>query len=119
MLGWLSLITAVLNWLSETPAQKQNSSTPGYLAVGMALMAVGVVSGTSAPYPFYQSLYNLRRTCHYSSRLLLPQTCDSVVEQRHPLQCHPKGDCWSGGLQTVYTRNRETSRTDTDHAEVA
>ena len=31
-----SLITAVLNWLSETPAQKQSANTPGYLSVGMA-----------------------------------------------------------------------------------
>jgi hypothetical protein len=36
MLAWFSVITALLNWLSETPAQKQSSSTPGYLSVGMA-----------------------------------------------------------------------------------
>jgi hypothetical protein len=32
-----SLMTALLNWLGETPAQRSNpSGTPGYLSFGMA-----------------------------------------------------------------------------------
>ncbi|EXJ81924.1 hypothetical protein A1O1_07991 [Capronia coronata CBS 617.96] len=42
MLGWLSLLTALLNWLGESPSQQQSSGTPGYLSFGMALLAVGV-----------------------------------------------------------------------------
>ncbi|EXJ54450.1 hypothetical protein A1O7_09790 [Cladophialophora yegresii CBS 114405] len=43
MLGWFSLMTALLNWLGETPAQRSSpSGTPGYLSFGMALLAVGV-----------------------------------------------------------------------------
>ncbi|KIW62691.1 hypothetical protein PV04_10841 [Phialophora macrospora] len=43
MLGWFSLMTALLNWLGETPAQKSSSTgTPGYLSFGMAVLAVGV-----------------------------------------------------------------------------
>ncbi|KAJ9614025.1 hypothetical protein H2200_002161 [Cladophialophora chaetospira] len=41
MLGWFSLMTALLNWLGETPSQKA-TGTPGYLSFGMALLAVGV-----------------------------------------------------------------------------
>ena len=36
MIGWFSLMTSLLNFLSETPAQKQNASSPGYLSFGMA-----------------------------------------------------------------------------------
>ncbi|KIV83085.1 hypothetical protein PV11_05143 [Exophiala sideris] len=43
MLGWFSLLSALLNWLGETPAQKQSSAgTPAYLTFGMALLAVAV-----------------------------------------------------------------------------
>ncbi|OAP54617.1 hypothetical protein AYL99_11065 [Fonsecaea erecta] len=43
LLGWFSLLTALLNWLGETPAQRQSpSGTPGYMAFGMAVLAVGV-----------------------------------------------------------------------------
>ena len=43
MLGWFSLVTSLLAWLSETPSQKQDTGTPGYLSVSMALFAVAVV----------------------------------------------------------------------------
>ncbi|KAL2395801.1 hypothetical protein ABEF95_010402 [Exophiala dermatitidis] len=42
MLGWFSLLTALLNWLGETPAQRQSSATPGYMSFGMAALAVAV-----------------------------------------------------------------------------
>ncbi|EXJ82364.1 hypothetical protein A1O3_06177 [Capronia epimyces CBS 606.96] len=42
MLGWFSLLTSLLNWLGETPAQRQSSGTPGYLSFGMAVLAVTV-----------------------------------------------------------------------------
>ncbi|KIW25388.1 uncharacterized protein PV07_08570 [Cladophialophora immunda] len=43
MLGWFALMTALLNWLGETPAQRQSpNGTPGYLSFGMAVLAVGV-----------------------------------------------------------------------------
>ncbi|KAI7288279.1 hypothetical protein KC345_g69 [Hortaea werneckii] len=31
-----------VRWLSETPDQKANASTPGYFSVGMALLSLGV-----------------------------------------------------------------------------
>lgn len=31
-----SLMTSLLNWMGETPAQKSTASTPGYLSFGMA-----------------------------------------------------------------------------------
>ena len=33
-----SLLSALLNWLGETPAQKKSNGTPGYLTFGMASM---------------------------------------------------------------------------------
>lgn len=44
MIGWTSVLFAVQSWLSETPAQKAKAATPAYFSVGMAIMAVGVVS---------------------------------------------------------------------------
>lgn len=38
----VSVLVALLNWISETPAQKNASATPGYLSFGMAIMSVGV-----------------------------------------------------------------------------
>lgn len=32
----VSLVVALLNWISETPAQKNTQATPGYLSFGMA-----------------------------------------------------------------------------------
>ncbi|CAD0019339.1 unnamed protein product [Aureobasidium pullulans] len=59
MIGWVAVIFAVQNWLSETPESAKNGSTPGYMTVGMALaylplfmppvVAPGVGSGTEAP----------------------------------------------------------------------
>ncbi|KAI5197908.1 hypothetical protein E4T39_07052 [Aureobasidium subglaciale] len=64
MIGWVAVIFAVQNWLSETPESTKNQSTPGYMTVGMALMstavaylplfmppvtAPGMGSGTEAP----------------------------------------------------------------------
>jgi len=42
MLGWVSFVFSLLNWLAETPDQKKSASTPGYLSVGMAAMAMVV-----------------------------------------------------------------------------
>ena len=44
MIGWTAVLFSIQSWLSETPAQTSASSTPGYFSVGMALLAVGVVS---------------------------------------------------------------------------
>jgi hypothetical protein len=43
ILGWVSLLVSLLNWLSETPSQKSTSSTPAYLSFAMAALAVGTV----------------------------------------------------------------------------
>lgn len=32
----VSLVVALLNWISETPAQRNTQATPGYLSFGMA-----------------------------------------------------------------------------------
>ncbi|KIV97510.1 hypothetical protein PV10_01257 [Exophiala mesophila] len=40
MLGWFALLQSLLTWLGETPAQKRNATTPGYLSFGMAVLAV-------------------------------------------------------------------------------
>ncbi|KAG9629385.1 hypothetical protein KCU98_g18108, partial [Aureobasidium melanogenum] len=42
MIGWVAVIIAVQNWLSETPESKKNGATPGYMTVGMALMSTAV-----------------------------------------------------------------------------
>ncbi|OAL22679.1 hypothetical protein AYO20_11167 [Fonsecaea nubica] len=40
MLGWFSLLTALLNWLGETPAQRQSpNGTPAYMSFGMAALS--------------------------------------------------------------------------------
>ncbi|KAI5195152.1 hypothetical protein E4T42_08508 [Aureobasidium subglaciale] len=60
MIGWVAVIFAVQNWLSETPESTKNQSTPGYMTVGMApvaylplfmppIAAPGMGSGTEAP----------------------------------------------------------------------
>ncbi|RMZ90347.1 hypothetical protein DV736_g2439, partial [Chaetothyriales sp. CBS 134916] len=41
-IGWVALLTSLLNWLGETRAQKATQSTPGYLSFGMAVLALGV-----------------------------------------------------------------------------
>lgn len=42
IIGWTSVLFSVQQWLSETPAQKENSGSPAYFSVGMSLLAVGV-----------------------------------------------------------------------------
>ncbi|RMZ10162.1 hypothetical protein D0860_03958 [Hortaea werneckii] len=37
-----STLPMAAGWLSETPDQKANASTPGYFSVGMALLSLGV-----------------------------------------------------------------------------
>lgn len=32
----VSLVVALLNWISETPSQRNTQATPGYLSFGMA-----------------------------------------------------------------------------------
>lgn len=44
MIGWVSVLFATQSWLSETPQQKATASTPAYFSVGMAILALGVVS---------------------------------------------------------------------------
>ncbi|RMD41177.1 hypothetical protein DV735_g3946, partial [Chaetothyriales sp. CBS 134920] len=41
-IGWVSLLTALLNWLGETPAQKASQATPGYMSFGISILALGV-----------------------------------------------------------------------------
>ncbi|CAG9940830.1 hypothetical protein V2G26_016943 [Clonostachys chloroleuca] len=41
IIGWASLVVSIQNWLGESEAQKQNSPMPGYLSVGMSLLALG------------------------------------------------------------------------------
>lgn len=48
IIGWVSLLVALLNWLSETPSQKSSNSTPAYLSFAMALLAVGTVRALSS-----------------------------------------------------------------------
>lgn len=40
LLGWTSLVMAVLNWLSESPDQSAENATPGYMSVAMSFVAV-------------------------------------------------------------------------------
>ncbi|KAF7512339.1 hypothetical protein GJ744_001907 [Endocarpon pusillum] len=40
LLGWTSVVVALLAWLSESPDQSAKNATPGYLSVGMSLVAV-------------------------------------------------------------------------------
>ncbi|KAI1612694.1 translation initiation factor SUI1 [Exophiala viscosa] len=55
MLGWFSLLSALLNWLGETSAQKQSNGTPAYLTFGMAILAVAVVSSIYLLDPFAEA----------------------------------------------------------------
>ncbi|KNG85861.1 hypothetical protein ANOM_003668 [Aspergillus nomiae NRRL 13137] len=43
MIGWVSFVFSLQNWLGETPDQKRTASTPGYMSVFMSLMALVVV----------------------------------------------------------------------------
>ena len=48
MIGWTAVIMSLQAWLSETPAQKSAAATPAYFSVGMAILALGVVSDSFA-----------------------------------------------------------------------
>lgn len=39
-IGWASIVFAIQNWLSESPDSKSALSQPGYMGIGMALMAL-------------------------------------------------------------------------------
>lgn len=43
MIGWVAVIFAVQNWLSETPESQKTASTPGYMTVGMARMSTSIL----------------------------------------------------------------------------
>lgn len=42
MIGWASFVFALQTWLAGSPEQSRKSSTPGYLSVGMAFLALCV-----------------------------------------------------------------------------
>ncbi|OJJ34221.1 hypothetical protein ASPWEDRAFT_42154 [Aspergillus wentii DTO 134E9] len=39
MIGWVAFVLSLQGWLSETPAQKRNASTPGYMSVLMSCLS--------------------------------------------------------------------------------
>ncbi|PIG83668.1 eukaryotic translation initiation factor eIF-1 [Aspergillus arachidicola] len=51
MIGWVSFVFSLQNWLGETPEQKRTASTPAYMSVFMSLMALVVVRLKFSPYP--------------------------------------------------------------------
>ncbi|KAB8221258.1 SUI1-domain-containing protein [Aspergillus novoparasiticus] len=51
MIGWVSFVFSLQNWLGETPEQKRTASTPAYMSVFMSLMALVVVRLKFPPYP--------------------------------------------------------------------
>ncbi|KAJ5768033.1 Eukaryotic translation initiation factor SUI1 [Penicillium manginii] len=62
MIGWVSFVFSLQSWLSESPEQKKNASTPAYMSVMMSLMALVVTyfpmflppqakGGVAAPVP--------------------------------------------------------------------
>jgi len=42
IMGWTSVLFALQSWLAETPDQKAKASTPGWMGVGMSIMAAGM-----------------------------------------------------------------------------
>lgn len=44
MLGWTAIMFALQAWMSETPAARAKASSPAIFQVGMAALAVVVVS---------------------------------------------------------------------------
>ncbi|KAH8703878.1 hypothetical protein BGW36DRAFT_423423 [Talaromyces proteolyticus] len=42
LIGWVSVVISVQNWLAESPEQAKNAATPSYMNVFMSLMAMGV-----------------------------------------------------------------------------
>ncbi|KAK5092435.1 hypothetical protein LTR70_005529 [Exophiala xenobiotica] len=41
-IGWVATVISLLNWISESPSQRNASATPGYLSFGMSILALGV-----------------------------------------------------------------------------
>ena len=66
MLGWTAVMFATQQYMSETPAQRsKGSGTPAIFSVGMALLAVVVVS--QLPCILHSRLI-LRADCHTDTR---------------------------------------------------
>lgn len=65
-LGWAAVVFAIQSWLSETPAQKAKSATPGYFSVLMAIMSLGVVSDFLSQWKLAvdPDYFVHRATCH-------------------------------------------------------
>lgn len=80
ILGWVSLLVSLLNWLSETPSQKSTNSTPAYLSFAMAALAVGTVRITLGPLAAAGIDSALRHIYHFSS--LLRQIRNSAIQGR-------------------------------------
>jgi hypothetical protein len=40
MIGWVSVVVSVQNWLGESEQSKKNAAMPGYLSAGMSIMAL-------------------------------------------------------------------------------
>lgn len=49
----VALVIALLNWISESPSQKNTSATPGYLSFGMSCKCFLVPSMSIADIPQY------------------------------------------------------------------
>ncbi|KAH7316450.1 hypothetical protein B0I35DRAFT_433111 [Stachybotrys elegans] len=41
-LGWIAVVFSIQTWLGESEDTRKNSTTPGYLNVGMAIASLGV-----------------------------------------------------------------------------
>ncbi|KAL1972278.1 hypothetical protein VTN31DRAFT_7497 [Thermomyces dupontii] len=41
LMGWVSVVISLQNWLAETPEEKKTSATPAYMNVFMSVMALG------------------------------------------------------------------------------
>ncbi|OGM45949.1 hypothetical protein ABOM_005260 [Aspergillus bombycis] len=58
MIGWVSFVFSLQNWLGETPDQKSTASTPAYMSVFMSLMAL--VVGPFREKAEFMSIENLK-----------------------------------------------------------
>ncbi|KAE8379216.1 translation initiation factor SU [Aspergillus bertholletiae] len=58
MIGWVSFVFSLQNWLGETPDQKKTASTPAYMSVFMSLMAL--VVGPFREKAEFMSIENLK-----------------------------------------------------------
>lgn len=85
MIGWVAVIFAVQNWLSETPESAKSASTPGYMTVGMARMCF---------LPLFHSLQNPLSVDPL--RLLTTSTVMSVAVTYLPLFMPPPAQMGMG-----------------------